>query len=216
MSAITRSPAWESAGGKTSGIFGAASVTVIVASIASPGELGGVGRETGRQIDRDDRHAELVDVGDDRLEQAGQPAAEPGAEHRVDDDVALGDFGEVQLPLLRVGDLDDRHADAAEHLEVDARVALHVGDAAEQEDRSPRRRAAPACARPRSRRRRCCRGRTARRPGWSRASSNAASIAATVCRPAFSISTIDGRPMSSIVRRSASRICSVFSTRIGW
>ena len=37
--------------------------------------------------------------------------------------VALGDLAEVQLPLLRVGDLDDRQADAAEDLEIDARVA---------------------------------------------------------------------------------------------
>jgi hypothetical protein len=33
-----------------------------------------------------------------------------------------------------------------------------------------------------------------------------ASIAATTWRPAFSIRTSDGMPMSSIVRRSASRI----------
>jgi hypothetical protein len=42
----------------------------------------------------------------------------------------------------------------------------------------------------------------------------AASIAATAWRPAFSISTIEGSPMSWIVRRSASRICSVLSTRM--
>src|SRR5262245_28776707 len=41
-----------------------------------------------------------------------------------------------------------------------------------------------------------------------------ASIAATTCRPAFSIRTSDGMPTSSIVRRSASRICAEFSTRI--
>jgi hypothetical protein len=53
-------------------------------------------------------------------------------------------------------------------------------------------------------------------PTWLDArSSNAASIAATACRPAFSISTIAGMPISSIVRRSASRICWVLSTRIG-
>ena len=40
----------------------------------------------------------------------------------------------MQLPLLRVGDLDDRHAEAAEHFEIDAGVVLHVRDAAEQED----------------------------------------------------------------------------------
>ena len=41
-----------------------------------------------------------------------------------------------------------------------------------------------------------------------------ASIAATTWRPAFSISTSDGMPISSIVRRSASRICAAFRTRI--
>src|SRR4029078_487617 len=41
-----------------------------------------------------------------------------------------------------------------------------------------------------------------------------ASIAATAWRPAFSISTSDGIPISSIVRRSASRISCVLSTRI--
>ena len=41
-----------------------------------------------------------------------------------------------------------------------------------------------------------------------------ASMAATTCRPAFSIRTSDGMPTSSMVRRSASRICAAFSTRI--
>src|SRR5262245_17182451 len=41
-----------------------------------------------------------------------------------------------------------------------------------------------------------------------------ASMAATTWRPAFSISTSDGRPISSIVRRSTSRICAELRTRI--
>src|SRR6476661_5355518 len=45
-------------------------------------------------------------------------------------------------------------------------------------------------------------------------SSNAASMAATACRPAFSMSTIEGIPTSSIVCRSASRICCVLRTRM--
>ena len=64
----------------------------------------------------------------------GQRTVEPGADDGVDDQVALGDLAEVQLPFLRVGDLDDGQADAAEDLEVGARVAAHVADAAEQED----------------------------------------------------------------------------------
>ena len=192
MSAITRSPACASAGGNTSGIFGAASVTVIDASIAGRSSSARVGRQPGRQIDRDDRHAELVDVGHDRLEQPGQRPRKPGAESRVDDQIALGDFGEVQLPLLRVGDLDDGHADAAEHLEVDARVAAHLGDAAEQEDRS-----LDAALHQRARDHEAVAAVVAAAAQHAdaagrRASSNAASIAATAWRPAFSISTIDG------------------------
>jgi hypothetical protein len=57
-----------------------------------------------------------------------------GAGNRVNDEIAGGDFREVQLPGLRVGDLDDGDADAAEDLEVDARVAPRLRDAAEQED----------------------------------------------------------------------------------
>jgi hypothetical protein len=119
----------------------------------------------------------------------------------------------VELPLLRARDLDDGHADAAEHLEVGARVAANARDAPQQKDRgldaSLHERARddepspPLLPRPQTTPTRL----VAR-------SSNAASIAATAWRPAFSMSTIDGMPMSSIVRRSASRICSVLSTRM--
>ena len=58
-----------------------------------------------------------------------------GADDGVDDQVALGDLAEVQLPLLPGRDLDDGEADAAEDLEVEPGVAAHVADAAEQEHR---------------------------------------------------------------------------------
>ena len=45
-------------------------------------------------------------------------------------------------------------------------------------------------------------------------SSNVASIEATTCLPAFSISTSDGIPISSVVRLSASRICWLVRTRM--
>src|SRR6187431_2637453 len=38
-------------------------------------------------------------------------------------------------------------------------------------------------------------------------------MAATTCRPAFSISTSDGIPISSMVKRSASRICAAVRMR---
>ena len=41
-------------------------------------------------------------------------------------------------------------------------------------------------------------------------------MAATTCRPAFSMSSSDGTPTSSIVRRSASRICLAVRILIGW
>ena len=46
-------------------------------------------------------------------------------------------------------------------------------------------------------------------------SSKVVSMAVTTWRAAFSISTIDGIPRSSIVRRSASRICAPFNMRMG-
>ena len=68
MSAMTMSPARVSAGGSTSGSFGAASVTVSPASIDSPiGSAESADRPDGRSID-DDRDAGRVHVGDHRLE----------------------------------------------------------------------------------------------------------------------------------------------------
>jgi hypothetical protein len=107
----------------------------------------------------------------------------PRPHHGIDDDVAFRNFAEVQFPVLRIRNLDDRQADAAENFEIGPGIAADVGDAAKKKDGgldAPLREGA----------------------------------AATAWRPAFSISTIDGNPISSIVRRSASRICCVFSTRI--
>ena len=58
-----------------------------------------------------------------------------GAENRVDDDRAVADLREMQLPGLAVADFDDGHAEASENLEIDSGIAAHVGDAAHQEDR---------------------------------------------------------------------------------
>ena len=99
-----------------------------------PLERRAVGGDAGRQIDRHDRDAEPVQIGHDGFEEARERAAEAGSEDGVDDELAIRQVAEVQLPFLRVGDLDDRHADAAEHLEVGPRVAAHVGHTAQQED----------------------------------------------------------------------------------
>ena len=102
MSAMTRSPAWRSAGGSTSGIFGAASVTVIDATMAPPSVSCESADRPGRQIHRHDRDGQIVDVGDDGFEQPGELAVKTGTEQRVHEEVALRDFREMQLPLLRI------------------------------------------------------------------------------------------------------------------
>ena len=86
--------------------------------------LGVIGRQAARQIDGDDRNARGVDVGGDRFHHAGERRLEAGAEDRVDDEVALGDFREVEIPGLLVGNLDDGQAQTAEDLEVQPRIAL--------------------------------------------------------------------------------------------
>ena len=97
-------------------------------------ELAGIGRQPRRQIDRDHRRLGGVDVGDDRLVQAGERPAEPGADDGVDDDVGGGDLRAVQLPRLRVDDLDDRQAEPADDVEVEPGVATDVGERADDVD----------------------------------------------------------------------------------
>src|ERR1044072_5875586 len=113
----------------------------------------------------------------------------------------------MQLPGLAVRDFDDGEAEASENLEVDARIASNIGNPSDQEDRdldAPLRQcardhesvaaivAAPAQQRPAAA--------GSGRPLYI------ASSAAAAGRPVFSTSTGDGIPMSSVVRRSASRI----------
>ena len=71
----------------------------------------------------------------DRFDEPRHGRVEPGAENGVDDQRAVAHLGEVQLPRLAVGDLDDGQAEATEDLEVGAGVAAHVGDAADQKHR---------------------------------------------------------------------------------
>ncbi len=60
---------------------------------------------------------------------------EAGAEDGVDDDRAVADFGEVQLPRLAVRDFHDGQAEAPEDVEIDPRVAAHVATLADEEHR---------------------------------------------------------------------------------
>ena len=102
----------------------------------SPGPRAPRCRPTGRSADRSTTTGtpERVEIGDDRLEQAAEPAAESRCrESRRRSRSHSETSRAVQLPRLGVGDLDDRHADAAEDVEIGARVAADLGDAAEQE-----------------------------------------------------------------------------------
>ena len=214
MSAMTMSPARVSAGGRTSGSFGRRERHRQAGLDRVADRLRRIGRQAGRQIDRDHRDARRVDVGDDAFDQAGERRVEAGAEDRVHDQRAVADFGKVQLPRLAVGDLDDGQAEAAEDLEVDPRVAADLGDAADEEHRD-----VDAALQERARDDEAVAAvvAAAAEHGDLPLAEVAciASIAATTWRPAFSMSTSDGMPISSIVRRSASRICAEFRTRTG-
>ena len=94
--------------------------------------------------------------------------------------------------------LDDGEAEPAEDLEVDPRVAAHVGDAADEKHRDVD---AALHQRPRDDEAVAAVVAAAAEHGdaaLARDRAYIASIAATTWRPAFSISTSDGMPMSSI------------------
>src|SRR5205823_4897231 len=54
---------------------------------------------------------------------------------RVDNERAVADFREVQLPRLAVGNLDDGETQAAENFEVRPRVAANLADLAHEKHR---------------------------------------------------------------------------------
>ena len=174
-----------------------------------------VGRKPARDVHR--HHAKLgsVEIADDRLVQPFQRTAQAGPEQRIDDQSTRRDVGEVQIPLLFVGDFDDRVAEPTEDLQVDASVSPHVGDAPDEKDRG----VSPACSSVRATTKPSppllpVPQRTATRSS-GRSSKRCWSVE-TTCRPAHSISTGDGIPISSIVTRSASRICWALRTRMAW
>ena len=136
MSAMTMSPARVSAGGSTSGSFGArerdghAGLDAVADRLVASRPTGPTaGRSTTTGMPEPLTSATTVSSRPD----SGRVQA--GAEDRVDDERAVADLGEVQLPRLAVGDLDDGEAEPAEDLEVDAGVAAHVGDRADEEHR---------------------------------------------------------------------------------
>jgi len=97
--------------------------------------VGGIGAHPRWQVDRHDRHAGLVDVGDDSLHEAGERRRQAGAEDRIDDQIVSGNLGAVELPRLFVGDLHHGLSDVAEDRQIGARVAFHFAERADDEDR---------------------------------------------------------------------------------
>ena len=83
----------------------------------------------------DGRSTDTTHVGNDGLNQSGDGSVEPGSKDGIDNQVAVAQLGEVQLPSLTVGHFDHGQPEATENLEVRSRVAAHVGDTAQQEDR---------------------------------------------------------------------------------
>ena len=168
MSAITMSPACISAGGRTSGSFGAPSVTVMAASIASPTRSDvSADRPEGRSIATTGMPEPLTSA-TTVSSMPWQRRLQAGAEERVDDQSAGRDLGEVQLPGLPVGDFDDGQRRGGRGSR--GWCARRRGCRRPSRSRRPtrRRRAGAACARRRSRRRRCSRGRRAPRHGARR------------------------------------------------
>ena len=218
MSAMTSLPASASAGGSTSGSFGARQRhrerRVRPPARARRGLS--ADRPLGRSID-DDRPAR------DAFRSATIVSASPvsGALSPVPNSASTmtsdaEHVRAVQLPRGRVARSRRRRRPRSRSTSRFARASpFDVGRRADEVHADVDVAARAACARRRSRRRRCCRARRARR----RASTASAVERATPSprRPAGRRSPSarsTAMPMSSIVRRSASRICSALSTRM--
>ena len=129
MSAITTSPAWASPGGSTSGSFGAASVTVIDASMQSPTRCGvSADRPLGRSI-------ETIGMSEALTSATTVSIMPPSADFRPVPKMAstISVHWEISEKCssqrLLVADLDDGDAEPAEDVEIGARVAADVADA---------------------------------------------------------------------------------------
>ena len=214
ISATTSSPARSAAGASTSGIFGAARVTVTRARMHAPRTCG-VSAETpeGRSMDTTGRPVP-VDVGDDRLEKPRERSRQARADEGVDDEVTHGHLWTVSLPRRRVRNLFHRHAKPSHDVKVCARIPMNISHPTGQEDGPPRGRVAPSRVPPRTRRRRCCRARRAPPRATTQGLHMMPRSRRRLAAPRSPWSTMDGMPISSIVRRSAARICAASSTRM--
>ena len=173
------------------------------------------GRPRGRSADRSTpRVSRPIHVFDDRCRQAGRAASRARcrtARPRSDRNRGRGRRSRPRAVIVDLGDLD---AERARLVEVGARVVPHVGRAADEPDAGPSRHARAAAARRRTRRRRCCLCRTGPRRASPPGPGTRPPSRRRPARPALSIRTRDGMPISSMVRRSASRIWPLFRTRM--
>src|SRR5471032_1238691 len=213
MSAITMSPACVSAGGSTSGIFGAASVTVRPASIDGP-----IG--SGESADSPDGRSIATTGMPDALTSAMTDSMRP----------ETGALSPVPKMASTISVQSLTSEKCSSHAWLSAisttvrprrpRISRLMRASPRTSETRPIRKtdtSTPRCTSvrattnpsppllPRPQRTATCR---------SSRSPYIASIAATVWRPAFSMRTSEGMPMSSTVRRSASRICAVLRTLI--
>ena len=192
------------------------SVTVMSASNDRRSGRVSADRPDGK-IDRHDRDAGEALMSATTV--SSRPASarlEAGAEDRVDDQIVGRVISDAcSSHALLVGDFDDGQPEPAEDFEIDARVAVDVGSGADDETET----STP----------RCCSVRATTKPSPPLLpvphSTDDAAVGEVVDRATRSPPPPGGRrspsapatamPMSSIVWRSASRICAAFRTRIG-
>ena len=120
------------------------------------------GVEPARQVDREHRCAEGAQALDRRREEARERAGEPGAEERVDDQVAAAGRGEGGAQSRLVPHLLDLQRQRAADGELARGLLADGAPAVDQPDPRRASRAPRGGAPPPARRRRCCRAR--RRP----------------------------------------------------
>ena len=98
-------------------------------------ELCSIRGQAGRQIDGDNRHASALTSATTVCSSPVSSPWKPVPSIASTMTLTLRDLAEVELPLLRAGDLDDGQPDAPQHLDVRAGISLHFADAADQEHR---------------------------------------------------------------------------------
>ena len=213
ISATTSSPARASAGGSTSGIFGAPRATVTAACTAGPsGRWLSADRPLGRSTETIGAGAAFTSSTTARsMPSNGLPSPVPNTASTITSYAAISDPCSAHEALSGT---------ARTRAPMRPRMSRLVRASPRTASGAASRKTVGSTPRPRSRRAttkpsppllpRPHSTATRRAPR----SSKADSIASTIRCPACSISTIDGIPISSIVRRSTSRICAASSTRI--